>query len=81
MQQFLMDFGGGSCLRLRKETTRNIPLHLGNVMELISTVISILQAKLRIQRCIEVLKNEPVDKLFLYVITQPSSRPSTPSRT
>ncbi|CAG8801879.1 19665_t:CDS:2 [Gigaspora margarita] len=41
---------------------RNIPLHFGDVMELISTVISILQAKLRIQRCIEVLKNEPEDE-------------------
>ncbi|CAG8466883.1 3832_t:CDS:2 [Scutellospora calospora] len=81
LQQFLMDFGGGSCLRLRKETTRNIPLHLGDVMELISTVISILQAKLRIQRCIGVLKNEPEDELFLHEITQPSSRPSTPPRT
>ncbi|CAG8537840.1 9160_t:CDS:1, partial [Dentiscutata heterogama] len=69
LQQFLMDFGGGSCLRLRKETTRNIPLHLGDVMELISTVISILQAKLRIQRCIGVLKNEPEDELFLHEIT------------
>ncbi len=81
LQQFMMDFGGGSCLRLKKETTRSIPLHLGDVMELIRTIASILQAKLRIQRCIEVMKNEPEDESFLQKITQPPSRPSTPPNT
>ncbi|CAG8759656.1 2596_t:CDS:2, partial [Acaulospora morrowiae] len=59
LQQFMMDFGCGSCLWLKKETTRNIPLHLGDVMDLIHTIVSVLHAKLRIQRCIEVMKNEP----------------------
>jgi len=69
LQQFLMDFGGDSCLRLKKEITRNIPLHLSDVMELIHIIASILQAKLRIQRCIEVMKNEPEDESFLQEIT------------
>ena len=81
LQQFLIDFGDGSCLRLKKEITRNIPLHLSDVIELIHTIASILQAKLRIQCCIEVMKNEPEDESFLQEITQPPSRPSTPPNT
>ncbi|CAG8606884.1 9285_t:CDS:2, partial [Diversispora eburnea] len=81
LQQLLMDYGGGSCLRLRKDDTRSIPLHLGDVMELIILVTNIFQAKLRIKRCIEVLKNEPENETFLQEITQPLSRPATPPRT
>ncbi|CAG8628021.1 1095_t:CDS:2, partial [Diversispora eburnea] len=72
---------GGSCLRLRKDDTRNIPLHLDDVMELIILITNIFQAKLRIKRCIEVLKNEPENETFLQEITQPLSRPTTPPRT
>ncbi|CAG8680021.1 12189_t:CDS:2 [Acaulospora colombiana] len=77
LQQFMMDFGGGSCLQLKKETTRNIPLHLGDVMGLIHTIASVLQAKLRIQRYIEVMKNEAEDESFLLEITQPPTPPNT----
>ncbi|KAG9296444.1 hypothetical protein G9A89_015036 [Geosiphon pyriformis] len=48
---------------------------------MITIITNILRAKLRIKRCIEVLKNEPEDESFLQEITHPPSRPSTPSRT
>ncbi|CAG8478246.1 13824_t:CDS:2, partial [Ambispora leptoticha] len=63
LQQLLVDYGGGSCLRLIKEATTNVP---------------VLRAKLRVQRCIAVLKDDSEDASFLREITQPSSCPSTP---
>ena len=54
LQQLLVDYGGGSCLRLIKEVTTNVPVYLNDVMELINMIISILRAKLRVQRCIAV---------------------------
>ncbi|CAG8814122.1 30182_t:CDS:2, partial [Racocetra persica] len=56
LQQLLMDYGGGSCLRLKKEDTISVPLHLGDVMELITMISNILRAKLRISHCIKLLK-------------------------
>ena len=78
LQQLLVDYGGGSCLRLIKEVTTNVPVYLNDVMELINMIISILRAKLRVQRCIAVLKDDSEDALFLREITQPPSCPSTP---
>ena len=75
LQQLLMDYGGGSCLRLIKEATTNVPVYLNDVMELINMITSILQAKLRVQRCIAVLKDDSEDESFLREITQPPSCP------
>ncbi|CAI2188628.1 5123_t:CDS:1, partial [Funneliformis geosporum] len=59
----------------------NISLHLDDVMELIYIIASVFRAKLQIQRCIKVKKDESDDELFLQEITQPPSCPFIPPNT